>query len=135
MFVFSRANIVSRPAGISCAQPKPKHFFVVKQQRLHDGNSIFNDKSIIGETLDVDLHDGTYTWSNAKARRRDNIRPDDQSSTSFPSSQELNKERYKRIPFDGYSSILLHQEPESFVAPNFASDNNGKSLHRRRQKG
>lgn len=82
--------------------------------------------------MDVNLHDGKYSWSNPKAIPKDDIRSPVQSSESSVTAAS-NKDRYKRIPFDGCGSILLHQQPKDFIAPNSPSSENDKTRHR--QKG
>lgn len=105
-------------------------------------SSVFNANSILGETLDISLHDGKYSWSNAGAaqRQREDIRspintPATTSSESVSSSHTRN--RYKRIQFPGCGSILLHQQPDSFVEPNTSIDvqSNSGAGARSRQKG
>mmetsp|Transcript_19300 Transcript_19300/g.36047 ORF Transcript_19300/g.36047 Transcript_19300/m.36047 type:complete len:457 (+) Transcript_19300:171-1541(+) len=88
---------------------------------------VFNEKSILGETLDdVNLRDGTYSWVNPKSipndnniRQQSDNQPSSSSKSSSSSAADDNnapspeKDRYKRIEFDGCGSILLHHEPES----------------------
>jgi len=102
-----------------------------------DASREFNDKVILGETLDVSLRDGTYSWSNPSAIPKDVIRPNRQSKRSSSTDVALNKNRYKRIPFDGCGSILLHQEPAELIEPNSPTSNatTKTASSRQRRKG
>ncbi|KAL7431309.1 hypothetical protein ACHAXH_003015 [Discostella pseudostelligera] len=87
-------------------------------------SSVFNANAILGETLDISLHGGKYSWSNPNA-------------TTPSVSPSYTRNRYKRIQFPGCGSILLHQQPDSFVEPSTSIDVQGNSGPgvRSRQKG
>lgn len=72
------------------------------------------DDEILGDTLDVTRHGGTYSWSNTRSSNR--------------SKSSASRDGYKRIMFDGCGSILLHQQKEEdFAEPNESkNENNNK---------
>ena len=116
--------------------PRPSNIWIAasddessssSEQEKSDDNNAFNANSILGETLDVSLRGGgTYSWSNSKTTPKDDVRPPSKSSASASAaSTAVSKDRYKRIPFDGCGSILLHQEPKEFIQP--TSPRNGRT--------
>jgi len=98
-------------------------------------NNTFNENAILGETLDVDLHDGIYTWSNSKDNLSDDIRSNRRSSKSSSVYSAPDEVHYKRIPFDGCGSILLHQQRDSFLKPTSSKESDSGTRKSRRQQG
>ena len=122
IYCYNKINLIQ--FSQSFQSPPTFSFPIVKSQRRYfsddvtsdtesskDSSILFNENIILGETLDINLNDGTYSWSNPKANRKDDIR----SPINQQSSSEIT--RYKRIEFDGCGSILLHQDPDRFVEP------------------
>ena len=122
IYCYNKINLIQ--FSLSFQSPPTFSFPIVKSQRGYfsddvtsdtesskDSTILFNENIILGETLDINLNDGTYSWSNPKANRKDDIR----SPINQQSSSEIT--RYKRIEFDGCGSILLHQDPDRFVEP------------------
>ena len=71
-----------------------------------------DENAILGETLDVTRHGGTYSWSNTRSPDR--------------SKSSASRDGYKRIHFDGCGSILLHQQPEDFAEPKESKTDSNK---------
>lgn len=127
------------PAAPLHSSPSREYYLSKRSATGGDGNAggdVFNEKAILGETLDVNLSDGTYSWSNPASIPKDDTRsPTQQSKSSSARAASNEKDSYKRIAFDGCGSILIHQQPKDFVEPNISSqtDEEKNELRRRRQ--
>ncbi|KAL9180092.1 hypothetical protein ACHAXT_008062 [Thalassiosira profunda] len=94
-----------------------------------DEGRTFNDAAILGDTLDVDRRGGTYSWSSPRRTAKEDVRSSKLTSAT--------KDPYTCIVFDGCGSIVLHQQPGAFLAPNAPDDGAGvdESAARRRRSG
>ena len=97
-------------------------------------SSVFNEKAILGETLDVNLQGGTYSWKKPNAIPKDDIRSNHRSKSSSVDVAS-NEDSFKRIPFDGCGSILIHQQPEALIEPNTYDETDNETSGRHRRKG
>jgi hypothetical protein len=104
-------------------------------------SSIFDARSILGETLDISLQNGKYSWNNPNAAHTEkgDVRSSSSSSinkfsTTLSYVSSSTKNIYKRVQFPGCGSILLHQQPDAFLEPNTVDDDENTSGIKRRQR-
>ena len=80
IYCYNKINLIQ--FSLSFQSPPTFSFPIVKSQRGYfsddvtsdtesskDSSILFNENIILGETLDINLNDGTYSWSNPKAKR------------------------------------------------------------------